>query len=225
MPHYLIICPLKKELTYLMEGFSKSNWKFKAQSTNRLSLFQNQSPMITLAIGGHGKVQFGIQTQHLLSHFTDVTNVFCIGAGGGLTENIKIGDIVVSEKIIEHDYKQKYNRTIKFPEFAGNPEFLLKAKNVSLNKNYDVHFGAIASGDEDIVDAERARELFTTTQALAVAWEGSGGARACAFNKIPYLELRTITDNSRDGVSESFAMNLQICMHNVANYIHELLKI
>jgi len=45
-------------------------------------------------------------------------------------------------------------------------------------RSFQVHIGPIASGDEDIVDSVRAIEVRTATEALCVAWEGSGGARA-----------------------------------------------
>jgi hypothetical protein len=37
---------------------------------------------------------------------------------------------------------------------------------------FRVHFGAIASGDEDIIDADRRVEVLVATRALCVAWEG-----------------------------------------------------
>src|SRR5262249_33961484 len=45
-----------------------------------------------------------------------------------------------------------------------------------------------------LVSVDRAQALRDATGALAVAWEGAGGARACAFSATPYLELRAVTD-------------------------------
>ncbi len=210
MSHTLIICPLKKEVTYLLEGFSKAGWLFETRSTPKLSMYQCHSQNITVSQGGHGKVQFALQTQHLLNHLEGVSQVICIGAGGALATHIKVGDLVIAEKTVEHDYAEKFNPSAKIPEFLSHSTLLQLASQVPLSSNYNVHRGVIASGDEDIIDSQRALELFEQTQALAVAWEGSGGARACAFNKIPFLELRTITDNARDSVAESFFKNLPI---------------
>lgn len=227
MPRLLILCPLKKELTYLREGLVKCGWEFESQSTPRLSLHHCASRSVTLAVGGHGKVQFGIQTQYLLHHFNDVKSVICVGAGGGLAEHVKVGDVVVAEKTVEHDYTEAFAANAVIPEFFAHPQLLQKTNRapnrIQGDFKYTVHFGSIASGDEDIVDAKRAQELYEKTGALAVAWEGVGGARACRFNEIPYIELRVITDNARDSVAESFAKNLQPCMHNAADFIHRLL--
>lgn len=229
MSHTLIICPLKKELTYLLEGFSKVPWKFHAQSADRLVFFQGifpQASKVTLAVGGHGKAQFGIQTQYLISHYQDVSKVFCVGAAGAFVESLNIGDLVVAEKTIEHDYKEQFNPSRRLPEFNGDSELLVKALQVSqtISTNYQVHFGPIASGDEDIIDEERASELSEKTKAIAVAWEGSGGARASKFNQIPFLEIRAITDHARGfAVAENFKRNLQVCMHNAADFIRNII--
>jgi adenosylhomocysteine nucleosidase len=225
MPHVLIICPLKKELVGLTEGFAKLGWEFESQATNRLSLSVERSRGVTLAIGGHGKAQFGVQTQHLLAELGDVTKMICVGAGGGLAEHLVVGDLVVGVKTLEHDYAERFSPDAKIPEFTAHENWIENAKRVASASSYKVYFGVVASGDEDIVDAHRARELYMKTGALAVAWEGSGGARACLFNSIPFIELRAITDNARDSVPESFAKNLARCMHNAAHFIHHLLAV
>ncbi|MBL7670679.1 MAG: 5'-methylthioadenosine/S-adenosylhomocysteine nucleosidase [Bdellovibrionaceae bacterium] len=247
MSQLLILCPLPIEMKHLIKSFVKRSWYFEAtgnltsqnskggpskklaskRETSRISLYYSAVPSVTIGVGGHGKVQFGVQTQYLLGHLQDVSAVICLGAGGGLSENIKIGDIVISEKTIEHDYKQRFNSGGHLPEYFGHSELLAQAKRAcgfSRDLDFDIHFGDVASGDEDIVDQERAGELYQKTKALAVAWEGIGGARACAFNSVPYLEVRAITDNARSTVRESFIQNLPICMDNAAVFIQRLLN-
>jgi adenosylhomocysteine nucleosidase len=84
---------------------------------------------------------------------------------------------------------------------------------------FGVHFGPIASGDEDIVDIVRAQELRAATDALCVAWEGSGGARAAGFNGLSFLEVRCITDGADSDAAVSFHENLVQVMPNVAELI------
>ena len=43
----------------------------------------------------------------------------------------------------------------------------------------------IASGDQTVKTAEKRSELNRSTGAIAVAWEGAGGARAAAINPAP----------------------------------------
>ena len=79
----------------------------------------------------------------------------------------------------------------------------------------------MAGGDEDVIDVERGKELRGSTTRIAVAWEGVGGARASAFNEIPYLELRGATDTANHEAPVVFYVNLKIAMNNIA---HLLLK-
>ena len=53
-----------------------------------------------------------------------------------------------------------------------------------------------------------------------MAWEGAGGARACRFNQIAFLELRAITDTADHDAPGDFAANLQIAMANAAALVN-----
>ena len=80
-------------------------------------------------------------------------------------------------------------------------------------------FGPIASGDETVVDRERRRELHQLTGALAVAWEGAGGARACHFSEVPYIEVRGITDHANSQAATDFKLHMPSAMRHVARLI------
>jgi adenosylhomocysteine nucleosidase len=82
-----------------------------------------------------------------------------------------------------------------------------------------VLFGAIASGDEDIIDPTRALELRGATGALCVAWEGAGAARAASFSGLPFLEVRAITDGADHTAAADFEANLERSMPNLAQIL------
>jgi adenosylhomocysteine nucleosidase len=84
------------------------------------------------------------------------------------------------------------------------------------------HIGPIASGDEDVVDAERRTSIHARTGALAAAWEGAGGARACAFLGVPFLEIRGITDSADAQAATSFRLNTPPVMARVAEVLRAL---
>lgn len=222
MKQLLILCPLKLELNYLLNAFSRDSIHFEQNSLSNVNVYKNNLQNLILAKGGHGKVQFGLQTQRLLHLIPSTTHVLCVGAAGGLAENLKTGDLVIGETTIEHDYLEKFNPNSNPPTFKAHSDLLEKVANFSPPKSFKVHVGTIASGDEDIVDAKRADELKEKTQALAVAWEGAGGARACKLHSIPFLEIRGITDNARDNVADAFTKNLNPCMQNIAQLIIHL---
>lgn len=222
MQKILVICPLEKENLLFREGLKHLGLDSVPDKLGSLQIHAVPAIDLLIATGGHGKVQYGIQTQYLLSAAQKVKCVFCVGAGGGLDEAIQVGDLVVAEKTIEHDYIEKFDLSAKKPELPGCPNLMVRAKEVSSSK-FKIHYGTIASGDEDIVDPARAAQLMSATRALAVAWEGIGGAKACKFNNVPFLEVRAITDNARDSVAEAFAKNLPLAMSNAAQLISKLI--
>ncbi|MDL1942095.1 5'-methylthioadenosine/S-adenosylhomocysteine nucleosidase [Chloroflexi bacterium CFX2] len=64
----------------------------------------------------------------------------------------------------------------------------------------NIHFGVMASGDEDVIDMERGRELHRLSGA-------------------PYLELRGATDTANHEAPVVFDENLKIVMKNIAHVL------
>lgn len=170
---------------------------------------------LRLSLAGHGKTQFGIQTQFFLQYYQDIKSVFCVGCAGALSEDLRLGDVILGEKTIEHDYRLKFIER-PLPSFPGDKQIIQEILKQS-RADFNIHLGAIASGDEDVVDKARAEEIGRQTGALAVAWEGAGGARACSFNKVPFVEIRGITDHANTDVPYDFLPNLEKAMKNVAS--------
>ena len=142
-----------------------------------------------------------------------------LGAAGALVDGVCVGDVVVATKTIEHDYNNKFNKRA-LPKFDGARTAIANLRSVSQSANaFSVHFGPIASGDEDVVETERKRGLYESTGALAVAWEGAGGARACAFSGIPFIEIRGVTDTADHNAASDFEENLEVAMNNLATLI------
>lgn len=215
----LTIIPLQVELNGFVDGFVKQGLQTHATTVGRLPALALPELNLTAALGGLGKVQFGVQTQHLLEHCPGVDLVICAGAAGGLADELAVGDVVVGETTIEHDFNNKFSNRPK-PRFAGAPTALAALRNLpQSNQPFQLHFGAIASGDEDVVDPVRRDVLRQEMGAMAVAWEGAGGARACKFNNLPFLELRGITDAASHSAASDFTTNLALAMHNLATVI------
>jgi nucleoside phosphorylase len=68
--------------------------------------------------------------------------------------------------------------------------------------------------------ARRSKELARSTGAVAVAWEGTGVARACQLTNVPHLEIRGITDTANHQAATDFTSNLEHAMTNIATVLH-----
>lgn len=189
----LVLCPLKIELDALKSALGD------AQGFH-------------LAVGGHGKVQFALMAQHLIRELKP-SLLICAGACGALAPGPRIGEVIAAERTIEHDFNLKFIKRPQ-PSYEGHAESLAKLRGLP-----GVHLGTIASGDEDVVDAVRSQAIAQSTGAIAVAWEGAGGAKAAAFCKVPFLELRTVTDSADEHAPAHFNHNVTKGMRNIAKVL------
>lgn len=223
MPRTLIVTPLQEEYAHLHQSLSALGLKSYSDQIGKLETHCFPDIHVILARGGHGKTQFGIQTQHLLDQ-AKFELVICAGAAGALAPEVSVGDVIVATRTLEHDYNLKFAIRPK-PSFAGDAKSIEQIKDLDLSQaNFKVHFGIMAGGDEDVVEVARGIELYQAHNALAVAWEGVGGARASAFNQIPYLEIRGATDTANHEAPVVFDVNLKLVMKNIAFLLDKWLR-
>lgn len=211
----LIVTPLQEEYDELCNSLCALGVEAIEDKIGKLNVHRFRALNATLAPGGHGKTQFGIQTQHLLDH-ARFDLAICTGAAGALAPDVQVGDIIVATSTIEHDYNLKFAKRPQ-PQFAGDTQSIAQLQKLDVaNTGFNVHFGVMAGGDEDVIEVQRGRELRSLHNALAVAWEGVGGARAAAFSEVPYLEIRGATDTADHEAPVVFDVNLKIVMRNIA---------
>ena len=219
----LIVTPLQEEYNDLYESLTSLGLKSHKDKIGKLEVHHFPELNVTLARGGHGKTQFGIQTQHLLDHGS-FDLVICAGAAGALAPEVKVGDLIVATVTVEHDFNNKFSIKPK-PQFHGDANSIEQLKALQLpDAKFKVHFGIMAGGDEDVIEVTRGAQLRELHTALAVAWEGVGGARACVFSEVPYLELRGATDTANHEAPVVFDANLKIVMKNIAHLLVQWLK-
>src|SRR6267378_2087369 len=173
----LTVIPTRTELEAFVQACREQGYTGEPAVVGRLTVSRFPDLDMAVASGGLGKVQFAVQTQHLLdSHHW--TLVICAGAAGALVSGLSVGDVVVAEETVEHDVWNRIG-TPRVPRFSGSePDLAWCRRALGAKSGVTVHYGPSASGDEDVVDGERRAAIRERTRALAVVWEGAGGARA-----------------------------------------------
>jgi adenosylhomocysteine nucleosidase len=215
----LIMVPLQEEMALFRQACTARELAIADGTVGQLVAMRVPDLGLTVAPGGLGKVQFAIQTQHVLDVSRTWDVVICAGAAGALVDGLAVGDVVVATETVEHDIHNHFGPPL-LPRFSGAATMIESLRSVRLPRNaFTVHFGPIASGDEDIVAVERQEALRRRTGALAVAWEGAGGARACQFSAVPFVEMRGVTDGANSRAAADFRVNLATAMRNVATMI------
>jgi len=216
----LLLFPLDIEFKAFVSALESLGFESEKMLVERLPVYTFKKLSFRCSLGGHGKVQFAVQTQFLLNQFTDVKQVFCLGTSGALVESVKPLDVVVATETVEHDFNLKFIKRDK-PCFRSDAVLLEAFKGLKTD-GFGLHFGPVASGDEDVLCSERSAAIHKDTGALVTAWEGVGGARVCKFLSYPYIEIRAVSDTADGAAAKDFKENLSKSMANIASLMLRL---
>ncbi len=215
-----ILVPTSGELGAFVSALEQSGLYGTPKDVGRIHCLSYADMGIIVAQGGLGKVNFAITALHVIQNDPAVRAVMCVGTCGGLDSGLAIGDIVVATETVEHDFNRKLIPG-PLPSFQSDPTLLESARTSVSPQSWDfsVKFGPIASGDEGIASTERARQLQDSTGAIAAAWEGAGGAKACEFTGVSYIEIRGVSDLADEEAISDFEKNTPLAMTNLARFI------
>ncbi len=151
---------------------------------------------IVVALSGVGKVAAAIAST-LMCQLYQPSCLISVGVAGGLKQEQEVGDLVISEAIIQADFD-----TTQFdgPEglgmhFQAHPDLIEKAKKAAQKTELNWMVGAIATQDLFMAakeDYERLLQNFP--EAACSEMEGGAVAQTAQAFSIPCLVLRTLSD-------------------------------
>ncbi len=179
-----------------------------------------------LVRSGVGKVNSARVAQIITDKF-DLSFIINIGSAGGLNEGLNIGDIVLGQTLVQHDFDvTAFGREKGFiPEtgkfFESDKNLLQKCKNIKID-NQKIVVGTIASGDMFLTDSTLKEKIKQDFNATCVEMEGAAIAQVCALNKIPFIVIRSISDIPNGKNEIDFNEYLELASKNCAKFISEL---
>ena len=144
---------------------------------------------------GVGKVNAARTTQILIDNMK-VDYIFNVGVAGGIDESLKVGDIVIGEKLVQHDFDvtpfdYDKGQIPNVGKYVEADEYLIKIAEKSLN---GAKKGNIASGDIFVTESWMSEKINKKFKALCVEMEGAAIAHVCYLCHIPFLIIRSISD-------------------------------
>ena len=155
---------------------------------------------------GVGKVNAGRTTQVLISEYSP-KYIINTGIGGGLYNQLKIGDIVISTDLIQHDFDVTFlgyakgymctGENNKEPtKYLADKELSEKIKKVleKVGGNRIVFSGRVLTGDAFIASKEKREELIKDFDGYCCEMEGAAIAQVASLNKVPFTVIRVISD-------------------------------
>lgn len=182
-----------------------------------------------LTVCGVGKVNAARVTQILIDNY-QVDAIINVGVAGGITNNLAVGDIIVGEKLVQHDFditafKHEKGYIPNVGVYINSDEYLLKNAIASLRENnISYYIGVIASGDIFCTDDAMSNKIAHKFNALCVEMEGASIAQVCYLSHIPFLILRSISDIPNNNNVITYEDFLEESSNNVAKALLTILK-
>lgn len=176
---------------------------------------------VVLVFSGWGKVA-AASTVSTLIHRFQVTEILFTGVAGAIDPSLRIGDIVLGKRLIQHDMDarpifQQFEIPLLNKTFISADEGaltltaealqeILASKSIAtllgeeVMMKFNLHeprlmLGDIASGDQFINNNEqRDKVCASLPSVVCVEMEGAAVAQVCYENNIPFIIIRTISD-------------------------------
>ena len=188
---------------------------------------------IVVAYSKIGKVFASLTATTMIQKFACDTLLFS-GVAGGINPELKIGDLIIADKLCQHDLDiTAFGHPNGFVPggkvFVETTESLRNiAKKVASENNLKVIEGTIATGDQFVHSNERKDFIQSTFNADALEMEGASVAVVCDALNGPFFILRAISDTADMDAGFDFDEFLKSSAKNSADYlikiVNELIK-
>ena len=222
-----IIFALNEELEETKKIFDNSI----VYSIYNLKIFEckNKKVVCFLVESGIGKVNAARTTQILIDNM-NVDYVINVGVAGSISRKIKKCDIVIANKLVQHDFdftlfNYEKGEIPNVGKYINCDKDLVKIAK-TLNVETSVNVGVISSGDIFISDKKMGEKINNKFGALCVEMEGAAVAQVCYLCKIPFLVVRSISDSPYDKDNHiTYEDFLKISSKMAAKFIEQFLNI
>ena len=223
-----IIVAMDEELEIILTMMEKDKIENRADMEFHIGTISGKE--IIAVICGIGKVNSAVCTQILISEF-NVKKVINVGIAGGIGQDIVPGDVVIGDNLVQHDVDAtafgdvvgQIPRLDTF-DFKADEGLVKLAKQASeKSTSHKTFIGRIVTGDQFVADLDKIKWLSETFNALACEMEGASIAQTCYLNNIPFVVIRSISDNANTGDHMDFEKFKYLAVENSSQILKEMI--
>lgn len=223
-----IIVAMQEELEAIKKYMKNVSAQIKYE--NQFFMGEIGKTECILTTCGIGKVNAARTTQILIDNYNP-SFIINIGVAGGISDRIRIGDIVIGEKLVQYDFdltafgREKGEISDLIGKFIySDKDLLAKAQKQLLKVNtINAIKGTIASGDRFVTQIDLSRDINKQFGADCVEMEGASIAQVCFLDKVPFIVIRSISDSPNENNKIDFDTFLNIATKNVAEFVNDFL--
>lgn len=217
-----IMGALDQEIAILLDSMSSS----KKLNRGGIDFYTGKlkGKKVVILKAGVGKVNASYSTAILTENFNPSMLIFT-GVAGGLDPEAMPGDIVIGTKLVQYDFGQEDSTGFSvspFRKLTGGlhdalyidadldlvEKSLLAAEEIEFvpisGRDPQVFSGVIATGDVFVSSNEKAAWLYEEYDALATEMEGAAIAHICRTLGIPFVIIRSCSDNANNHARVNF---------------------
>lgn len=183
---------------------------------------------------GVGKVNAAMCVQVLCDCY-GVTNLVNTGVAGSLCAELDIGDFVIGEDAIYHDFKcSDLNPAYVVGQVPGLPVRFFPADKTMVQLAHQaaqlvhkdhVKIGTVASGDQFVSDKQVKERIIEDTGASCTEMEGAAIAHTAWRNQVPFVIIRAISDKADDSAQMDYPTFEAIAAERCAKVTYNLAKL
>ncbi|MGK0255562.1 MAG: adenosylhomocysteine/aminodeoxyfutalosine nucleosidase [Arcobacteraceae bacterium] len=226
MTKLAIMGAMEEEITPLLKNFTEINKVDYANNTYYEAKLGDLE--VVIAYSKIGKVFSTLTASTMIQKFGCDTLLFS-GVAGGVNPKLKIGDLIVANKLSQHDLDITAfghpNGYVPGGSVYVNTDEHLKNIALEVAKENDIKIieGIIATGDQFVADENRKDFISKTFNADALEMEGASVAVVCDALNVPCLILRAISDTADMDAEFSFDEFLETSAKNSANFLMKVI--
>lgn len=166
---------------------------------------------VVVCCAGMGKTNAAATTQALITKF-NVNAVIFSGIAGNMSSEIGIGDVVIGKELCYHDADDRMisQSSPHTALYTADPLLVDAIEQGCLLVGVKYIIGKIATGDQFVGDPELKRSIQKKCGPDCVEMEGAAVAQVSMRNKIPFVVIRTMSDNSDESIESLGAETFEI---------------
>ena len=187
---------------------------------------------VVLVEAGIGKVNAARTTQVLIDNF-NADAIINVGSAGSCNDELDIGDIVIAEKLVQHDFDitafgHPKGYISNVGQYVECDSQLIRKMEENISRIQDDEFkiriGTIASGDIFCTELQMKEKIRIKFNSDAIEMEGAAIAQVCKLDNIPVLVIRSISDKPNGNNHIIFEEFLEKASKRCAQIIKEFLN-
>ncbi len=215
MKKYGIIAAMQEEMQEIKKIMTETEERKIYELTFTKGKINNTE--VVLVEAGVGKVNAARTTQILINNF-DIEAIINVGSAASANDELDIGDIVIGKKLVQHDFditafghpKGFISNVGQYVESDSKLIEKMEQTIVDLqDKEFKIKIGTIASGDIFCTEIKMKEKIRNKFEADAIEMEGAAIAQVCKLDNVPFIVIRSISDNPNGNNNITFDQFLE----------------